>query len=524
MQVSGAVETRREAEEKDWRSEYVDNVQHGPTGPKQPDGPNHHGSSAAHSRDSTEWLPEGLGLAIGVCVEVLMLLVRRLSFGRLAVSIIVIAIGTWAIRVVVLGRFRFRPTTGRALLGAALALQIAVVIGDRSGITWWFPLVPALLACWIPFGRIETPPSRPRRLTLLVAVAVVAGTGPAFSLGVALVPRSADSVSIRTVEWLRLRGGQRIVNGIEHWWYTHNAPPTGGAPEIPISVASAVDLPAGKSKTATATKLIAVRPLVSDPVAGEGQWVAMSGSTAHPAIAVTRVRPDLVHTSVVVGLVRMDPALVRLRLFAGTEDPGGTWPEHGEVPPSDLSQLLAVFNSGFRQREAKGGFWMAGREAVPLVSGAASLVVRTDGTATVAQWGRDARLGPDVAAVRQNLSLIVDNSKTVAGLDQDTNRKWGATLGHRVFVWRSGIGVTEDGALIYVGGPAMSIKTLADVLVAAGAVRGMELDINSAWVAYFLFQQTPSGPVGTKLLPGMRHQPTRYLKAQSRDFFAVLSR
>ena len=523
MLVSLVAETARGFAEKDWRCEYADDQQGDTTGAKHSGGPNR-ASSGARSPRSKEWLVEGLGLAIGVCVEVLLLLVRWLSFGRLAVSILVVTVSTWAIRVIALGRFGFRPRTGRALFGVSLALQIAVVIGDRSGITWWFPFVPAVLVCQIPFGRIDTPRSRPRRLTLFAAVAVIAGTGPAFSLGTTLVASSADSLSVRSVEWLRLRGGQRIVNGVEHWWYTRNAPPAGGAPEIPISVAANRDLAAGKSKTVTTTKVIDVRPLVPDPVAGEGQWVAVAGSIAHPAIAVTRVRPDPVHTSVVVGLVRMDPALVRVRLLAGTEDPGGTWPEHGQVPTADRSNLLAVFNSGFRQREAKGGFWIGGREAVPLVSGAASLVVRSDGTATVAQWGRDARLGPEINAVRQNLSLIVDNSKPAAGLEQDTNRKWGATLGHRVFVWRSGIGVTEDGALIYAGGPSMSIKTLADVLVAAGSVRAMELDINSAWVAYFLYQQTSSGPVGTKLLPGMRHQPTRYLKSQSRDFFAVFAR
>ena len=70
----------------------------------------------------------------------------------------------------------------------------------------------------------------------------------------------------------------------------------------------------------------------------------------------------------------------------------------------------------------------------------------------------------------------------------------------------------------------MSIKTLADVLSAAGTVRAMELDINSAWVAYFLYKQTASGPHGTRLLPGMRHAPTRYMRPQSRDFFMVNSR
>ena len=160
MLVSLVAETARGFPEKDWRREYTSHQQYDTTGAKHSDSPNR-GSLAARSPRSKEWLLEGLGLAIGVCVEVFLLLVRRLSFGRLAVSIIVVAVSTWAIRVIVVRRFRFRPRTGRALLGVSLALQIAVVIGDRSGITWWFPFVPAVLVCWIPFGRIDTPPSRP---------------------------------------------------------------------------------------------------------------------------------------------------------------------------------------------------------------------------------------------------------------------------------------------------------------------------------------------------------------------------
>jgi hypothetical protein len=38
--------------------------------------------------------------------------------------------------------------------------------------------------------------------------------------------------------------------------------------------------------------------------------------------------------------------------------------------------------------------------------------------------------------------------------------------------------VTADGALLYTQGPALDPPQLAELLVRAGAVRGMELDIN----------------------------------------------
>lgn len=489
----------------------------------------------------------GFAASLFVTIEAIALLTHSLSPLRLLVTLVVVAAASAACHTLFVRRIGLRPRSGAGLLAVAIALQCAVIGGFAFGVTWWLPFVPALLVSWVPLGQNSRAWNAPRRSVQAVAVATLLGVGPVFSLGTTLVQPSADPMSLRTVEWLRLRGGEGVVNGVEHWWYSRHAPAKGGAPQIPISIAApsitppvadprAATAATPKSPVATAprsgrppttdanTALIPVRPLVASPLPGEGQWTVVSGTAAHAAIAVTRVRPDAVHTSIVVGLARMDLSLVRIGLVAGTEDPGGAWPEGGQVPLAQRSGLLAVFNSGFRQKEAGGGFWLGGRKAAPLVDGAASLVVHKDGTATVAQWGRDASLGPDVAAVRQNLSLIVDDSAPVSGLDQGNNRRWGRTVGGKVLVWRSGIGITKDGALIYAGGPGMSIKTLADVLVAAGTVRAMELDINSAWVAYFLYQPSVKGPQGTKLLPGMRHSPTRYLRPQSRDFFTVVSR
>ena len=493
----------------------------------------------------------GLTLAMFVSIEAIVLLTHSLSVRRLGVTLLVVVGATVATHTLLVRRFGVRPRSGTGLGVIAVALQCGVILGYLFAVTWWVPLVPALLLAWAPLGLRDRSWTRPRRMAVVSAVVAIVGVGPTFSLASTLVRPSTDPMTLRTVEWLRLHGGEGVVNGVEHWWYARHAPRTGGAPDVALSlpgvsadtpttgsIAAAPTVPVRGTPTTkpgvsppptnpvatSASDLVPVRALVTDPLPGEGVWSVVSGSAARPAIAVTRLRPDAIHTSVVVALARMDPTLVRLRLVAGLEDPGGSWPEHGQVPISERSSLLAVFNSGFRQREAGGGFWVAGRQGAPLVDGAASFVIRKDGTATIAQWGRDASLESSVAAVRQNLALIVDKGVPVAGLDQDSNRRWGRTVGGRVFVWRSGIGVTQSGALIYAGGPGMSIQTLADVLTAAGTVRAMELDINSAWVAYFLYEQTASGAHGTRLLPGMRHPPTRYLSPQSRDFFMVNSR
>ena len=59
------------------------------------------------------------------------------------------------------------------------------------------------------------------------------------------------------------------------------------------------------------------------------------------------------------------------------------------------------------------------------------------------------------------------------------------------YQWRSGLGVTADGALVYVVGPVLNPLQLADLLVRAGAVRGMQLDINPSWPVFASFKPAP---------------------------------
>jgi hypothetical protein len=130
-----------------------------------------------------------------------------------------------------------------------------------------------------------------------------------------------------------------------------------------------------------------------------------------------------------------------------------------------------------------------------------------------------------VVSVRQNLDLIVDGGRPVPGLITNDHGRWGATLGGKVFVWRSGVGVDRNGNLIYVGGPGLDITTLANVLARAGAVRAMELDINSEWVSFYTYVgTTPADIRGVKLLGSLQRPPDRYLRDGTRDFVAMSAR
>ena len=91
---------------------------------------------------------------------------------------------------------------------------------------------------------------------------------------------------------------------------------------------------------------------------------------------------------------------------------------------------------------------------------------------------------------------------------------FGATLGNKALVWRSGVGVDANGALIYAGGPALSVLSLADP-AGAGAVRAMELDINTDWVSAFTYvpediANPSSTTVGQKLLDNMSRSGDHY--------------
>jgi len=120
--------------------------------------------------------------------------------------------------------------------------------------------------------------------------------------------------------------------------------------------------------------------------------------------------------------------------------------------------------------------------------------------------------------VRQNLDLLVDGGRVASGLDRNIQGRWGRTLGNRLYVWRSGIGQTATGALVYVTGNRLSAQTLAELLRRAGSVRAMELDINPEWTSFIAF------PAERNLLPDMQRSPRRYDTTSTRDFFTVLRR
>jgi uncharacterized protein YigE (DUF2233 family) len=372
----------------------------------------------------------------------------------------------------------------------------------------------------------------------VIGLVIVLLTPVWWSLGSALTnPGLGTSVTARFAEWARGHGGGSIVTWAENSWYSHHPPPVGGKP-----AKGAIPRPGSKTGHSATAKPVAapvhlapptpIPPIASPPVAGEGQWHAAGRPIGGvPGIYEAFLRPDAVHTSVVVGVAWMDTKLLTATLYSGTTIPGGgPWHHTAPVSGDAARTLVAAFNAGFLMSNARGGYYTEGKTVDPLHPGAASFVIYSDGTATVGQWGRDVTMTPNVTSVRQNLDLVVDGGHPVPGLNANDTTHWGDTLGNRVYVWRSGVGVTADGALVYVAGPDLNITDLADVLVRAGAVRAMELDINTDWVNFASYSPTPaSGPAtatnGSLLLAEMRGGAQRYFESWwSRDFITMSAR
>jgi len=377
------------------------------------------------------------------------------------------------------------------------------------------------------FGRHPWPTGLLAAVVLLTPVWV--------SLGSTLTDSAlGPTVGARFVEWVRDHGGNGLVRWIENEWYTHHQPPKGGQPPkgaIPPPPAQAYGRRPTQHVVPHLPAPASIAPFTNPPVAGEGQWHPAGRLVGGmPAVYEAFLRPDAVHTSLVVGVAWMDTSLLRATQYSGTYVPGdGPWHYTAPVARDDAATLVAAFNSGFRMKDAQGGYYAEGKMVTPLRNGAASFVIYDNGTASVGQWGRDFTSTAGMGSVRQNLDLLVDNGQPVPGLYPNDTTRWGFTLGNAVYVWRSGVGVTANGALVYAGGPGLNITTLADVLARAGAVRAMELDINTAWVNLTTYAPaTPdvyAAPAnGTPLLPAMSGGATRWFSAWDRDFITMSSR
>lgn len=367
-----------------------------------------------------------------------------------------------------------------------------------------------------PERRPLPPRLRPwQRLRRVVAIAVVLGFVPiAFSFATTMTGPSNSSFAIRALEWLRDHGAAHFATGIESLYYSLHAPDTGGPAlrALPLTV---------RSVSAVHPRDIA--PLLRPSLPGEGVWVpTATWSGPNPPVQIAQFRSDPKYPQMVAGVAWIDPRRTTIALYPGRLEPSLSLPRGMmEVPPTLRSRLLATFNSGFKLADSHGGFALNGITYAPMQPGVATLVHYRDGRVDIRSWQGGPQIPPGADYARQNLPLIVQQGLPNPNLGDGP--EWGATLGNAIRVWRSGLGIDGHGDLIYAAANDQTVGSLAEILIRAGAIRAMELDINSYWDTFISYATLGAGSPSS-LLPSMTRPPTRYLTPDDRDFFAVYSR
>jgi len=283
----------------------------------------------------------------------------------------------------------------------------------------------------------------------------------------------------------------------------------------------------------------ALVPFGTSGLGGQGRWQPTGRLVdGVPAVYETTLVPP--GGTQPAGIAWMDTTLLSARLYSGSSSPGGgPYRYTAPIEPAQAVSLVAAFNGGFKMADAHGGYYTEGRVIDPLVSGAASLIILADGSVRVGAWDTDVRMAPDVVAVRQNLVPLIAGGRPTALAASADWQAWGNTCGASSCAasvpgiehqWRSGVGVTADGALVYAVGSGLDPLQLADLLVRAGVVRGMQLDINPSWPVFASYDPAaPSGLAspsnGHKLLASTKQGPWTFFEPWwARDFITMSAR
>ncbi len=372
--------------------------------------------------------------------------------------------------------------------------------------------------------NVYGPPPVRRIRRVMLAAFVFAAVPVLLSYVMTMLQPSNSSLGIRSVEWLRDHGAAQLVADVESVYYSLNAPAKGG-PQLKAlpRVGVAGGLTVGDSLERPAR----IVPLTSaDPLPGEGVWrtTQRGESQRRPPLLVTTFRSDpSEYPRLVAGVAWINTKRTLISLIPGRQEPSVSLPARGamDIPPAQRQKLLATFNSGFKLSDSHGGWGYLGHAYAPMVDGQATFVRYRGGSYDVIAWSGGPSLPANVEFARQNLPLIVAGGQPTAHLANGS--EWGATVGNAVRVWRSGLGIDAKGNLIYAAANDQTVQSLARILIHAGAVRAMELDINSYWISFNTYG-APGALEPSKLLSETERPAERYLSPDDRDFFAVYSR
>ncbi|MGB8646297.1 MAG: phosphodiester glycosidase family protein [Anaerolineae bacterium] len=304
-----------------------------------------------------------------------------------------------------------------------------------------------------------------------------------------------------------------------------NVPPT-ATPEPQSQVAApkfTTPQPVGTPAPAAPALPRPIPPLIlSDSQPGEGIWSPVGlplAQRSRPPIIRTFYRPDPERPYARVDLAWIDLSQTQLTLVPGTSEPRsapGVPRGEAQIPATvqNSGNLLASWNGGFLTLH--GGYGMMVNRVIiaPPKDGFAVLAQYSDGSMHIGIWGRDIKMTSDLVSFRQNGPILIDQGV----LNESEMLAWGKSVSGETRIWRSGIGITRDGALIYAAGSSLSAQTLGIALQRAGAVEAMQLDVNAWHVSFFTYELTANGLVPSKLSPAIAGNARMYLTPYDRDF------
>ena len=136
-------------------------------------------------------------------------------------------------------------------------------------------------------------------------------------------------------------------------------------------------------------------------------------------------------------------------------------------------------------------------------------------------------MNSSIAGVRQNLKLLVDRGKVSANANSGRDDQLGRDARRRRLrlALRASASPRTGGSSTSTGRRSTR-RTSAELLQRAGAVEGMQMDINPAWMKFDYYQagSHPSDPTPVPLLPTQQPSPYSYYTPSTRDFTAVYAR
>ncbi len=353
----------------------------------------------------------------------------------------------------------------------------------------------------------------------VVAVVLVVALSLGWSIKQTINVMPNSPISVQIAEWGRTHGLGFFVTQYELFLDRLHPLKVGGMPDLSILRALA------KEGTTVGARAPMPTPL-TPALPGEGTFRVLRSVHGTPAMQETFVRPDATSSAYLTSVIIMSGHNTRLTLHPGMMDPGTPTAFHSLAHLSNKAStgLLSSFNSGFLVQDSQGGFYLNGHTAGQLRNGAASVVTYKDGHTTVGMWGRDMHMTPNIVSVRQNLRLIVDNGAPVPNMDAAVASRFGAAAGATIRTWRSGLGVTANGDLVYAMGNGLTAYALADVMAKAGAVRAMPLDINFHSTVYIWYTKGHNGLVVPHKVLKPARGPFTFIGNDARDFFALYAK